>query len=145
MKANLSQKEIDPKTIEDEARFSHSVSKLGFRAPSRGINLINFHQRRLESRILVEFEEREGKKETRRRLQALRGRDIQRGRGGKFSDAFPLIDPDEKSALKEIKIGPRRRCEMQPSDLRSRFQRFLIIPSILYICVCVCLRIAMLN
>lgn len=61
------QKKINPKTIEDATRSSFprvSFEITAFRNSdfARGINLINFHQRRLESRTLLEFEGGGGKK-----------------------------------------------------------------------------------
>lgn len=54
----------------------HSVSKLGFRAPSR-INLINFHQRRLEDPRRIR-----GKKRNEEALSKLFGISNEEGGGG---------------------------------------------------------------
>lgn len=64
------QKKINPKTIKDGTqlvrasfpRVSFEITAFRNSDFARGINLINFHQRRLESRTLLEFEGGGGKK-----------------------------------------------------------------------------------
>lgn len=95
-----------------------SVSKARIRSLKRGIDLVNFHQQRRTGGLSW--------CSTKKRNQKV---GVWGSGVGKFSDAFPLAPPDEKSTEGNQNRGPRRRCIERCSRFRSthEFRRFLII------------------